>query len=164
MMLEVFEQNPRAVAFYRRHEFREISRLLGWRRKAGPSSGAGDALEQISTLDALCCPSLRDYPALPWQISRHAIAKAEKTMAFRRGDACIVISESSATTLRVHGLLSPNENWEALRVAVAGVIARYPEREFFAPAIWPEEFGREVFAPLGFAREPLSQFLMRLDF
>lgn len=164
MMLEVIEQNPRAVTFYRRHGFREISHLLGWRRQAAPGSGAVDEVEEVSILGALRSPLLRDYPALPWQISRHAIAKAEKTTAFRQGDACIVIAEAGPATLRVHGLLSAAENWHGLRVALTGVIARFPDREFVASAIWPEEFGREVFAPLGFAREPLSQFLMRLYF
>jgi hypothetical protein len=28
---------------------------------------------------------------------------------------------------------------------------------------FPEQFGTEVFQPLRFAREPLSQFLMRYD-
>jgi len=40
---------------------------------------------------------------------------------------------------------------------------RYPDREFFTPPFFPEQLGEEVFQPLGFVREPLSQFLMRYD-
>ncbi len=50
-----------------------------------------------------------------------------------------------------------------MRKASAGVLGLHHGREFFAPPVFPEEFGTKLFAPLGFAREPLSQFLMRRD-
>jgi ribosomal protein S18 acetylase RimI-like enzyme len=34
MVLEVFEQNLPALGLYRRHKFRELTRLFGWRRAA----------------------------------------------------------------------------------------------------------------------------------
>ncbi len=50
-----------------------------------------------------------------------------------------------------------------MREAFASVLELHRGREFFAPPVFPEEFGTKLFAPLGFAREPLSQFLMRRD-
>jgi len=161
---EATSSNPRAVTFYRRHGFREIGRLLGWRRPTTSDAlQSGAPPEETSILHALQTPCARDYPEVPWQISRHAIAKVEKTRAFRATNACVVIGDPEAPAIRVHGLFSSEPGWQDLRAALAKVLALFPEREFFAPAIWPEEFGAEVFEPLGFRREPLTQFLMRLD-
>jgi len=40
----------------------------------------------------------------------------------------------------------------------------YSEREALASPIFPEIFGEKIFAPLGFAQEPLRQYLFRRDF
>ena len=169
MMLEVIEQNPRAHAVYRRHGFREIGRLAGWRRsaEAGAAQHAAVLDEEIPTLQALRMPAAIDYPELPWQISRHAVAKALVTRAFRTATVCVIIGDAEATPVRIHACISIDPPhalvWRELRSVLAGVIARFPNREFFAPAIFPEEFGRQLFAPLGFRPEPISQFLMRRE-
>ena len=167
MMLEVIEQNPRAIALYRRHGFREITRLVGWRRK--PDDGrerTGDVgrLSEIAVLDALHTPSARDYPDIPLQISRHAVAKVAKTRAFQHGTVRVIISDPETPPVRVHSVFSTGGNWDELRAAVDAVMTRFANLEFFAPPVWPEEFGANVFEPLGFAREPITQFLMRCDF
>ena len=162
MILEVIQQNPRAVALYRRHRFREMGNLLGWRRKA-EKSGGGAEIQEIPTLEALRLPMAREFPDIPWQISRHAVAKAERTRAFRSDKACLVIGDPEIEPLRIYGCFAPSEDWESIRELLRAVLNRFVDKEFFAPAIWPEDYGREVFEPLGFAREPISQFLMRLD-
>jgi ribosomal protein S18 acetylase RimI-like enzyme len=167
MMLEVIEQNPRAIALYRRHGFREITRLVGWRRK--PADGrarAGDVarLTEIAVLDALHTPSARDYPDIPLQISRHSVAKVAKTRAFQHCTVRVIISDPEVPPVRVHALFSADEDWDELRGAVDAVTTRFADLEFFAPPVWPEEFGSNVFEPLGFTREPITQFLMRRDF
>jgi hypothetical protein len=167
MMLEVIEQNPRAIALYRRHGFREITRLVGWRRK--PDDGRermGDisALREIAVLDALHSPTTRDYPEIPFQISRHSVAKVAKTRALQRGGVRVVISDPETPPVRVHALFSATEDWVESRAAVDAVMTRFADLEFFAPPVWPEEFGSNVFEPLGFAREPITQFLMQRDF
>jgi ribosomal protein S18 acetylase RimI-like enzyme len=167
MMLEVIEQNPRAIALYRRHGFREITRLVGWRRKSDDGrerNGEVDALREVAVLDALHARAFRDYPEIPFQISRHSIAKVAKTRAFEHGNVRVVISDPETSPVRVHGLFSAAESWHELRAAVDAVMSRFAEREFFAPPVWPEEFGANLFEPLGFAREPITQFLMRRDF
>ena len=75
MMLEVIQQNPRAVALYRRHNFREIGELFGWRRKANSilANEPRSSFEEIPILDALRRPMVAEYPVIPWQISRHAL-------------------------------------------------------------------------------------------
>lgn len=163
MMLEVIEQNPRAHAVYRRHGFREVTRLLSWRCSAS-LHGDGDSVQEIPLLDALRLPATREYPEIPWQISQHAIAKTVRARAFRLDDACVVISDPVASPIRLHSLFSASGEWTELRGALGGVTKRFAGSEFFAPAIWPEDYGTYLFEPLGFARDLLSQFLMRLDF
>jgi len=48
----------------------------------------------------------------------------------------------------------------ALRKALGGVLALFPNREFFAAPTFPEEYGRELFEPMNFQKEPLNQFYM----
>lgn len=166
MMLEVIEQNPRAVALYRRHDFREITRLPGWRRAAAPVEAADVAakLEEISSTEALRFPSVREYPEIPWQISRHALAKAPMFRAFRAGGACVAISDPEVPPIRFYGLTTASGDWAELRRTLGAVLQRFADHEFLAVAIWPEEYGSRLFEPLGFTREPLNQFLMRRDF
>lgn len=165
MMLEVLEQNPAARELYTRQGFRETAHLLSWRRKAdAPAIESTAVLEKISLIRACQIPSALDYPDLPWPISRHAIAKSAATCAFRSGHALIVMGDPEVSPVRVHALsCSSTMDWAALRETLNALLQRYPDREFFTPPVFPERFGEEVFQPLGFAREPLSQFLMRYD-
>jgi GNAT superfamily N-acetyltransferase len=165
MMLEVIEQNPAAHRLYVQQGFRETGHLLSWRRKAGgPANESTEPLEEISLIRATQIPSALEYPELPWPITRHAIAKSAAACAFRSGPALVVIGDPEVPPVRLHALsCSDTMDWEALRKTANAVLQRYPDREFFTPAVFPEQFGQEVFQPLGFAREPLSQFLMRYD-
>ena len=74
-----------------------------------------------------------------------------------------MISDPAAPKIRLHGLFSASENWPDLRAVLAGVLQQFPDRDFFAPPVWPEEFGAKVFEPLGFSREAMTQFLMRQE-
>jgi GNAT superfamily N-acetyltransferase len=165
MMLEVIEQNPAALRLYVQQGFRETGHLLSWRRKAGgPAGESTDPLEEISLIRATQIPSVLEYPDLPWPVTRHAIAKSAAKKAFRTGQALIVMGDLDVSPVRVHALsCSERMDWDALRKTLDRLLHHYPDREFFTPAVFPERFGEEVFQPLGFAREPLSQFLMRYD-
>ncbi len=167
MVLEVFEQNEPALRLYRRHGFLEICRLYAWRRPAGPVPRA-DALpeiEEIPTLTALQDPVPDDFPAIPWQISRYGLARLPGARAFRHGSERLVISDPAASPVQIRGVLSTDTSGPAQRQdLLAAVIQRFPEREFFMPAIFPEGMGEELCRPLGFGREELNQFFMRHEF
>lgn len=105
----------------------------------------------------------RDYPDIPWQISHYAMTKLEKAHAFCAANVAIVISDPVQPALRIHGLFSRSANPTELREALAAVLHRFPEREFFVPQIWPEDFDTTIFEPLAFIREPLTQFFMRRE-
>ena len=168
MMLEVIEQNLPAHALYQRYGFREVVRLFGWRRTADGkfAEGAAEQIQELSILTVSHRQSAIEYPDLPWQISRHAMTKLPAAArAYQLNETCIVIGDPETKPIRVHGLFSSggDMDWNALRTGLVGVLSKFPKREFFAPAIFPEQFGAEIFEPLGFVREPLNQFLMRKD-
>ena len=162
MVVEVFEQNGPALALYRRHKFRELTRLFGWRRKSGQLSTGGKPLTEISLLKASRMRTALDYPEVPWQISRFAALKLPAARAFAIDDACVVVSDPNSAPVRVHAFLGcSGDDWAPAQAVLRAVLAEFPNKEFFAAQVFPEPFGPSVFEPLGFSREPLNQFLMR---
>lgn len=148
-----------------------MGRLCGWRRPATTGepakAGRSGALEEISLAAASQLPAAQEFPVLPWAVCRHAVAKMAAGCAYSSGRAVVVIGDPAvAGPLRMHAL-APTEtgapDWVAVKEALAAMLALHHAREFFAPPVFPEEFGTKLFAPLGFAREPLSQFLMQRE-
>jgi GNAT superfamily N-acetyltransferase len=166
MMLEVIEQNPRAHRFYLGHGFEEVDRLFGWRRAAATPLSVSTDVKEVNLLDALWMPNAHEYPQLPWQVSCHSLAKAGATRAYRAGSACVVLGDLDVTPIHVLGFLGDaggSTPWDALRAILTAILARFPDREFLAAPKFPAACGEQIFAPLGFAREPISQFLMRRE-
>jgi GNAT superfamily N-acetyltransferase len=164
MMLEVFEQNLPAHTLYVRNGFREVTRLFGWRGRHQAATTKLEEVTEISLLAATRRQSAFDYPDWPWQISRFAIAKLAVGHAFSSNNACVVVGDPEVKPIRIHAFAGiDGRNWETARKITGAVMAKWPEDEFFAPQLFPEPIGREVFEPLGFKREPLNQFLMRKD-
>lgn len=165
MLLEVFEQNSGAHALYSSNGFREVTRLFGWRRKKDVDlpNAASDSIEEISLIAASQTQSASDYPEIPWQISRYAVAKLSAARAFRIGDTVTVIGDPTSSPIRVHAFLNFSGKVDEITPAFSAVLQRFAGSEFFAPAIFPERFAEQIFQPLGFTREPLNQFLMRRD-
>jgi ribosomal protein S18 acetylase RimI-like enzyme len=160
MILEVFEQNLPAVALYRRNGFSELTRLFGWRRHK--ESETAPEAEEVSLLSASQKRSAYEYPDIPWQISQHAVAKLSIARAYKIDNVHVVIGDPDVDPVRVHGLFwNQPDDWDAPRNALDAVLHQFSKREFFAPAIFPERFGVEIFQPLGFVRAPLNQLLMR---
>jgi GNAT superfamily N-acetyltransferase len=164
MFLEVIEQNPPAVALYHSLGFESITRLVGWRSGDTKSTGTVADVVEISLIEALQLAPGPDYPELPWQISRHAMSKVALGRAFAFDKIAIVIGNPEVSPTRIHGYLGfTGSNWEALRTLTRSLVAKFPNGEFVAPPIFPERFGVEIFQPVGFGKEPLSQFLMKKD-
>jgi hypothetical protein len=170
MMLEVIEQNPSAHTLYRAEHFRELGRLSGWRRGVETTAPQVSVeLEEISLAAASQLPLPLEFPELPWQISRHAAAKLAAGRAYVSGSALLVFDDAGAETAPARlcllsSLGSGQIDWPAIRAVCSDVQRRHTGRELFAPAIFPEIFGEEVYVPLGFKREAISQFLMHHDF
>ncbi|MEP7015771.1 MAG: GNAT family N-acetyltransferase [Verrucomicrobiota bacterium] len=164
VVLEVFEQNLTALNLYRRHGFRELMRLPGWRRAPTEDNQTADNLEEISLLSANQMQSPSEFPQIPWQVSRHSVTKLANARAYKIDNVCVVIGNPDVSPIRLHALLSPDiDIADRVRKAVAAVTGKFSRSEFFAPPIFPERFGTDIFQPLGFVREKLNQFLMRRD-
>ena len=164
MILEVIEQNPAAVALYRSNDFRSLGRLFGWRSSEDRTAGGSSGLREIPVLEAMKFPAALDYPDLPWQVSRHAVAKAVSTRAFAYEDVAVVTGDPTAALVRIYSFLGVDgRKWDSLRTLSAALLAKFPDRQFFASPVFPEEFEAEIFQPLNFRKESLTQFLMRRD-
>jgi ribosomal protein S18 acetylase RimI-like enzyme len=164
MVLEVIEQNPPAVALYRAQGFDQVTRLFGWRTSGDQPTEPSDDLREISVIEALRLPPNLDYPDLPWQVSRHAVAKIASVRVFASGDAAVAIGNPDTPPIRIYAYLGGGNNlWESFRRLTTALLAKFPGVEFYASPIFPEQFGTEVFGPLKFKKEPLNQFLMRKD-
>lgn len=168
MTLEVFEQNAPAVAAYRREGFRQVGRLLGWKSADGPVPLLDvPNLTDVSIEVLFNAPQSCEYPDWPWQISRSALANLPPgAQAVRSGSVALVYSESASESIRIHAALTLQPgamDWPGLRALLCGLQRRIPPRRWFAPAIFPEVFGQELFGPLGFQREALNQFHMQRE-
>src|SRR4030095_9261649 len=116
MFLEVFEQNPAAAALYESHGFKSVVRLHGWRSPADTANTNSASVEEISMIEALKFPHHIDYPDIPWQISRHAMAKVARARVFRLGDIAAIIGEPNTSPTRFYGYLGfDGTNWNDLR-------------------------------------------------
>jgi len=165
MILEVIEQNPPAVMLYQAHRFHSLTRLFGWRGNHDPADTVKSKAREISIQEALQLPTRWDYPDLPWQISRYAVAKIVGARAYALNDVAIVIGDPKTAPIRLHGFPGfDGQNWEALRDLTSAVLAQFPKQEFHGISVFPEQFGTGLFEPLKFRKEKISQFLMRKDF
>jgi ribosomal protein S18 acetylase RimI-like enzyme len=164
MVLEVIEQNPAAVQLYETQGFRRLTTLYGWRSGGAIASPDAKELRAVPMFEALQLSNRPDYPAIPWQISAHAAAKVVSAHTFELDDTAVVTSDPAAPPIRLHAFLGTDgTNWKSLRELIQALLGNWPEREIYAPPIFPEQFANEVFQPLNFRREELRQFLMRKD-
>ncbi len=169
MTLEVFEQNAPAAALYRKAGFWEVGRLFGWQH---PGVGASQAAppsppETLTVARLLATSHALEYPELPWQISRFALAHLPpKARAYHRDDAVLVVSDPVTPVIRILAVMTLGSgpmNWRALEDLGRSVMRSHPGAQWMVPQIFPEEFGSGFFEPLGFKRETLNQLLMHHD-
>ena len=83
--------------------------------------------------------------------------------AFRRQDACLVISNPAAEHVAILSMVVKPEaraQHQAARLLRA-VLAKYPEKKWVIPALCPEEIGG-FFEKVGFAPDSLSQLQMSI--
>jgi hypothetical protein len=165
MVLEVIEQNAPAVALYERCGFEKIRRLTGHAGNPVVESSAGDAaLEEIDARELARMVSEHGLPDLPWQISAETIAHATPpARAYRLGPSALLISNPEAGSVGLRAIVTAREarGRGGSLALLRAVMARFPGREWRAPALFPEEMGA-TFTAAGLVRTPLSQWQMRL--
>jgi hypothetical protein len=52
---------------------------------------------------------------------------------------------------------------DGLRQMLAALLLQYKDHGFFAPPVFPQEFGTTVFRPLKFSLDPLNRSFMRRE-
>lgn len=174
MWLEVFEQNPPALALYTKLGFRPVRRLVGYRRPADP--GAVASRDDLTEMD------LRDFarltahygepgepgePDLPWVLQPESLAAA--TMPARAWHlehrAYAVVADPGAEKLSLTALIVPQphrrQGWGTRMVQA--LAAAFPGRPWSVSPVVPEGLASDFFAKLGWGNWEISQIEMRLE-
>ena len=164
MNLEVIEQNEAAVRLYKKAGFETVRRLIGLQYKSGIETPEVE-LEELDLREMGKLVMQYGLYNLPWQLSGEAVAVLHPpSCAYKLGKSYIAISNPSANDVAIHSLLvEPDARGNGLAVELLKhVVAKRPGKVWHVPAIWPEEFGA-IFESVGFERESLSQWQMRLS-
>ncbi len=165
MTLEVIAQNAPAIRLYESCGFRIDRRLVGYSGR--PENATSDlALEEVDVRDAARALVAHGPPDLPWQLSGETLAQiGPPAVAYRAGDAWVVLSDPAAPTIVIRAVVAaPHARRQSLASGLLrAAIARHPDREWRAPAIWPEEIGG-LFEKIGLSRGDLTQWQMTSRF
>jgi GNAT superfamily N-acetyltransferase len=167
VVLEVIEQNPRAVHLYETAGYRRIRRLMGYDLPASSqntSSSSTAALEQVDIFEAAQHIAAWEAPDLPWQCSGFSLVKGgAPNIAYHIEDCYAICSNPQAETITLIGLAVPPERQRKgiATKLVAQLIAAHPGKDWHVSPICPEEYG-PIFLRKGFTVNPLNQFQMAL--
>jgi GNAT superfamily N-acetyltransferase len=161
VVLEVIEQNPTAVALYKRAGFDVVRRLYGYQfdkplRKRGASLQAASSVEFVS---ALCTAAAFD---LPWQMSLPNLTRVDPSARIHRlEDTFVLVSNPDAARVTILTLFTAGGgvNPGPLKECLEALFHAYPGRTWLAPAIVPEEYD-PVFVALGATRNDVNQVQM----
>lgn len=163
MVLEVIDQNERALGLYRKYGFIVVRRLIGLiRREAAELDD--QPLHEFDPREMGMLIAKYGFPDLPWQLSAETMAQMTPPVhGYCNDHSYILVSDPEEAHVLIWSLLVTPEARGHKRGAeiVKTVIAHHPGRTWHVPAIYPEEMGR-VFEQAGFEREELSQWQMSL--
>jgi len=170
MILEVFEQNPPAIALYTKLGFRAQRRLVGWRWEPGPmDADAADAddLTEIDPLEFGRLAARQGEPDLPWALQAEtlsaATAPARAWHLAHRAYALVV--DPAAEKLALAGLVVPQphrrQGWGSR--LVQSLAAAFPGRPWSVAPVVPEGLVGDFFTQLGWGGWEIQQTEMRLE-
>ncbi len=163
LVLEVIEQNEYAVRLYQSCGFQIVRRLIGF-QCADANETSALPLEEIDLVSAGHFGAQEGLDDLPWQLAGETIAHlTPPACAYQSEGACVVISNPEVEHVVIWSVVvKPEARGQNLGVELLkSVIAKYPHKTWHVSAILPEELGH-VYERLGFQREALSQWQMKL--
>ena len=162
--LEVIEQNERGVRLYDGAGFGRVRRLVGY--EAEQPAGEPADLERVDISDVAKLIVRYGAADLPVKLSGWYVARlTPPDVAYTLDGAYAVISNPEAAAIALRAVIVPPElrrQGRATRLFRA-IFAAHPGKRWVVPANCPEEIGAELFARCGFARQPISQWQMKLD-
>ncbi|MBC7876725.1 MAG: GNAT family N-acetyltransferase [Anaerolineales bacterium] len=163
MALEVIEQNTAGVKLYQKVGFKIIRKLIGYKLE-NPQVESKETLHEIDIRELSRLVTYHGLKDLPWQLSGITIAHhTPPSRAFRLNDAYCLISNPQAEHVSISSVLVKARSRGAglSPVLMRAVFARFPNKTWHVPAIYPEEICT-VFDELGMQREEISQWQMAL--
>lgn len=162
LVLEVIEQNPRAVKLYESYGFRTVRRLIGY---SGENlTGEAAILEPVDITEAARRITAWGSDDLPWQCSGESVLKAgPPAIAVKLNNSYAVLSNPEAERIVIQGLaVPPHQQRKGQATAlVSALIAAYPGKSWYVSPICPEEF-EQIFTRNGLKRVEINQFQMEL--
>lgn len=162
-VLEVIEQNERAVKLYKGVGFEIVRRLVGY--AAENLNGEAADLRQIDVYEAARVVTQYGVPDLPWQVAgANLMRHTPPDVAYELDGAYAVISNPEAAVIALRALIVPPELRRQGRASrlLRALFAAHPQKQWMVSATCPEEIGGELLAKLGFARQAISQWQMRM--
>lgn len=119
-------------------------------------------IEEIDIRDLARQVTYHGLKDLPWQLSGTTIIQhTPPSRAFRLNDAYCLISNPDALDVVISSVLVKARSRGAglSAVLMRALFARFPNKIWRVPAIFPEEMGI-IFEQVGMTRETLSQWQM----
>jgi ribosomal protein S18 acetylase RimI-like enzyme len=165
--LEVFAQNPRAVALYRSHGFEAVVELYGFERAAGiaPTAIGDGPIEIVEIADALRWLDAAAIDALPWQVGAQAMARyATPPEAWRHGRAQLLFNLRGEQRVVVASLVDLDAQQRDARVLLRALAQMHPQAVLVKPQLQRLDLGGEAMHAEGWQRLALHQQLMRCRF
>lgn len=164
MVLEVFEQNPRAVALYRKMGFEVQRRLLGYQRAA--EAGLKAELQEVDILEFAHIVAQEGEANLPWMLRPETLASMTVPVKAwgLEGVAYALVNELPSDAFLLQALVvrrsKRGQGWG--RRLVQALAAQYPGKTCRVVQIVPEELAPGFFKQVGFEVERLNQFEMKV--
>lgn len=163
-VLEVFEQNISAVRLYESYGFKVMQRLYGYQR--GPLE-APDGEELVEVDPSLYIDAIRSDRghSTHGQGPEHACAMTLPVRCWSNGQAFACFappSESAPIVVSGFAVLPQHRGQGCGRRMIESIQRSFPGRSWMIPQVVPECMDG-FFLKLGFQRQALNQFAMRLS-
>jgi uncharacterized protein YdhG (YjbR/CyaY superfamily)/ribosomal protein S18 acetylase RimI-like enzyme len=171
VLLEVIEQNTPAVRLYASFGFQAARRLFGYRKErresTAPPPDPQDVLSELDPLDFSRIAAREGDRDLPWMLAAETLSAASHpARAFHlEGRAFALISDPGSEMIALSALVVPRaERRQGLGSRLVRALeAAFPGKTWGVSAIVPEDLAPGFFPKLGWERQKLNQFEMRLE-
>lgn len=167
LLLDVFERNERAVAFYTGLGFSPVRRLVGYQRAPGEVAPGTDALSEVDPLELARVVAREGEPDLPWMLAPETLsAAAAPARAFTLdGRAYALVGDATEEELLLSALVVPRalrrRGWGSRMLRA--LTRAFPGHLCSVAPIVPENLAPGFFIGNGWERPPRDQLEMRLD-
>jgi len=157
--LEVFAQNERARRLYEGRGFTLLHELHGYLAEPGRVPALAHAVQRPAQAEALAWLSTLALPDLPLQATP-AILGQSALQAWRHGQAQLLFALPDEAHVQIASLVDTGPAQADARALLQTLAAEFPERRLLVPQLQRLDLGGQALRELGFAVQPLHQWLM----